>query len=530
MWVENAIITTQSMEKPLYYPIGEQDFKSLRDTDCIYIDKTRYIELLSAPGSKYYFLARPRRFGKSLFLSTLRYFFEGNRQLFNGLYIASTDWKWEQYPVLYLDLNQERYAEPGVLDRIADNLFRKWEEQYGVSFISDDISIRLGNIIAAAHEKTGKQVVILVDEYDKPLVGNLNHNDNFEHFRSKLGALYTNFKSSAEHIRLVFLTGVSRFSKLSIFSDLNNINDITFDNEYADICGITEKELLDNFQTGIKKLADVNEISYDEAVASLKKNYDGYRFAARGSEIYNPWSLLSCLSKSEIGNYWNNTGHPTILVEALKRINANLESYFNSTCTSDELKGLDLLDPQPLALLYQTGYLTIKSYNIKRNRYRLGIPNDEVKRGLFNELLPYYVSCHHTSSKSMVSRIEDLILDGQPNEFMKALQSYFAGVSYKMKMDNENNFHNAFYLLTDLIGLDTTTEVSTSDGSIDMLIKTEDFIYIIELKYDRPAQDALKQIEEKRYDRPYWHDHRKLFLIGVSFSSKTRTIEDWIIA
>ncbi|MDE6769870.1 MAG: AAA family ATPase, partial [Muribaculaceae bacterium] len=347
------------MEKIVKYPIGQQDFKTLRERGDLYVDKTRYLQTV-LNSSQYLFLARPRRFGKSLFLSTLRYFFEGRRDLFKGLYIDTIERDWTPNPVLHFDLNQERYAEPGVLDRVADNMFHDWEVKYDIDVKSDDLSIRFRNIIKGAHEKTGKQVVILVDEYDKPLVGNLNEMENFEHYRSKLAAIYSNFKSSAEHIRLVFLTGVSRFSKLSVFSDLNNLNDITFDNEYADICGITERELFDSFHIGIKKLAENYSLSYDKAASLLKRNYDGYRFAAKGSDIYNPWSLLNCLAKSDIGNYWNGTGRPTLIVEALKRINADLQSYFNSTCSDDELRGLDLLDPQPLALLYQTGYLTIK--------------------------------------------------------------------------------------------------------------------------------------------------------------------------
>ncbi len=261
------------------YGIGEQDFKSLRRAGCLYVDKTQYIEKLITSGSKYYFLARPRRFGKSLFLSTLRYFFEGERGLFEGLSIDSVGHEWLTYPVLYLDLNKERYAQVGILDRVVDNLLRKWEEQYDVPIISENLSIRFGNIIEAAHKKSGQQVVILVDEYDKPLVGNLNERDNFEHYRYKLAALYSNFKSSAEHIRLVFLTGVSRFSKLSVFSDLNNLKDITFSNDYADICGITEKELLENFREGINNLAESEDVSYHTACEMLKENYDGYKFA-----------------------------------------------------------------------------------------------------------------------------------------------------------------------------------------------------------------------------------------------------------
>lgn len=517
------------MREIVKYGIGEQDFKSLRQAGCIYVDKTPYIEKLVTSGSKYYFLARPRRFGKSLFLSTLRYFFEGNKELFEGLYIDSIDHDWQKYPLLYFDLNQERYARPGLLDRVADNMFRKWEKLYDINFISQDLSIRFSNIIEAAHKKTGRQVVILVDEYDKPLVGNLNESANFEHYRSKLAAIYSNFKSSAEHIRLVFLTGVSRFSKLSVFSDLNNLKDITFSNEYADICGITEKELLDNFKEGIENLATAEDIDYQEACDLLKQNYDGYRFARMGSDIYNPWSVLNAMDDSEIGNYWNETGKPTIVAEALKRINADLEKVFDTHCSLRDLQGLDLLDPNPIALLYQTGYLTIKNYNNKLRKFKLGIPNREVKEGFFNELLPLYQKSKALKPKEVISDLIDSFILGRPEDAMKALQAYFAGIDYSLRIENENNFHNAFFLLMDIIGLDTKAESHTSEGRIDIEVCTEDYIYIVELKYDHTAREAIEQIEDRHYARKYQTDSRKVFLIGASFSSKTRCIEDWEI-
>lgn len=512
------------------YPIGQQDFKTLRMRDCVYIDKTSFIQKLIEQGSQYYFLARPRRFGKSLFLSTLQYFFEGKKELFKGLFIESADWDWRCYPVLHLDLNLEKYAEPGLLDLVLDNVFKEWETKYGISLKAEDLPSRFRNIIKAAHEKSGQQVVILVDEYDKPLVGNLNKNEDFEHYRTKLSALYSNFKSCAGDIRLVFLTGVSRFSKLSVFSDLNNINDISFDDGFADICGITEKELLENLQTGILELAKHNLISYERACRDLKKNYDGYNFSKNGSDIYNPWSLLNCLDKSVISNYWNQTGLPSLLAESLRRLNVDLRRIFNSYCTEDELRGLDLTNPQPLALLYQTGYLTIKSYNKKIKRYRLGIPNNEVKKGLFDILLPYYVSCKRVSSKQVVDDMVSNFILGNAEEAMREMQAYFAGINYKLRMDNENNFQNAFYLLMDLVGLDTVAEANTSEGSIDILIKTEDFVYVIELKYDHSADAALHQKEEKHYARQFQTDTRQLIKIGVSFSSKTRCIEAWKIS
>ncbi|MDE7442350.1 MAG: ATP-binding protein, partial [Muribaculaceae bacterium] len=296
-----------------------------------------------------------------------------------------------------------------------------------------------------------------------------------------------------------------------------------------DICGITEKELKAYFQEGIAMLADKRHLSFDGALRLLKRNYDGYRFAEEGSEIYNPWSVLNAMEKSAVKNYWNETGMPTILAEALKRVDADLKSMFNSNVQEDDLKGLDLLNPNPTALLYQTGYLTIKRYNRRLEYYRLGIPNKEVERGLFSVLLPYYVQIRRGTTNGVMLDIVDAFVSGEPERAMRSLQAFFAGIDYKMKMDNENNFHNAFYLLTHILGLDVETEVHTSDGSIDLTIDTDEFFYIIELKYDHSAQEALRQIEEKRYPRPWQNGEREVFLIGAAFSSKTRCIEEWKI-
>ena len=515
-------------DKKEKYAIGDQDFKSLREGGYMYIDKTVYIEKI-LDGNKYYFLSRPRRFGKSLFLSTLKYFFEGRRELFKGLYIDTTDWNWEPYPVLHLDLNRNKFEEKDILDGVLDSLFKGWEAKYGVTDIAGQLSSRFENIIKAAHEKTGKQVVVLVDEYDKPLVGNLNKDENFEHYRSKLASLYSNFKSSAEHIRLVFLTGVSRFSKLSVFSDLNNLNDITFSNDFADICGITEKELLENFQIGIKRLAVNRRISYEEACRMLKKNYDGYRFAPDGSEIYNPWSVLKSMFEGRIGTYWNDTGAPSVIAEALFNADVDIEAILNSEWKLNRLAGLDLRNADPTALLYQAGYLTIADYDLEYDEVRLKVPNDEVREGLFNDLLPLYVKGKDGFAEGVVFKINKAIRNGEPEKMMKELAAYFAGIPYDLKLDNENNFHNAFYILTTLIGIDAKAEAHTSDGRIDLLIETPKYIYVIELKCDATSEEALSQIEEKGYARKFVTDPRKLFKIGVSFSSEKRRIEGWKI-
>ena len=525
MWKKQRI-----MDDKYRYSIGQQDFRTLRKDNAFYIDKTAFVDKIARSRTKCYFLARPRRFGKSLFLSTLKYFFEGRRELFKGLCIDSTDWDWEPYPVLHLDLNTDRFAEPDVLDDVLETQFIDWEEQYGITEKMETYSQRLKTIIKKAHEKTGKQVVILVDEYDKPLVGNLKNSDNFDHYRTQLASLYSNFKSSAEHIRLVFLTGISRFSKLSVFSDLNNLDDISFDDDYADICGITERELLENLHNGIQELAAKRKEDFAATCARLKRNYDGYRFAPEGSDIYNPWSVLSCLKKSRIGAYWNATGAATIIVEALRDADIDIEDTLNGSWDLDDLAGLDLLNADPTALLYQTGYLTISDYDADSNRVRLKVPNEEVRKGLFNNLLDAYLKPKSGTVKSIVDGIKKGIEGGNPDEMMKYLDAYFAGIPYDLKMDSENNFHNAFYILTTLIGIDAKAEVHTSDGRIDLLIETPRFIYVIELKYDATPEQALRQIEEKGYARKFAVDPRRLFKVGVNFSSEKRRIEGWEIA
>ena len=516
------------MKAAVKYPIGQQDFKTLRELGYIYVDKTGFIEPL-VNGGQYYFLARPRRFGKSLFLSVLKYFFEGDRALFKGLYADTMEWDWKPYPVLRMDLSTDRFTEPDRLNVALDDIFTQWEDKYEVKYKSDHLSVRFRNIIKSAFEKTGQRVVILVDEYDHPLVGNLNDEGNFKHYREALSGLYSNFKSCADYIRLVFLTGVSRFSKLSIFSDLNNLKDITFTDEFSDICGITEKELKQNFQSGIEFISKKNSFSYEKTCSVIKENYDGYRFAITGSDIYNPWSVLNAMNDGRIQNYWNHTGMPTIIAEALKKIDADLEDVFNTHCDIDTLSGLDLQSMDPLALLCQTGYLTIKNYDSSTGLFTLGIPNKEVTAGIFKDILPYYVKVKKGSAESVVQNVVNSILMGRPKEMMRYLEAYFAGVPYDLKMDNENNFQNAFYILLSLIGIKTNAEVHTSNGRIDLLIRTPKYIYLIELKFDGSSLEALDQIKDKGYSRPYLADGRKIFIIGANFSSKTRNIEDPLI-
>ena len=517
------------MEDRFRYAIGEQNFKKLREDNAHYIDKTSFIAKIARSKSHYYFLARPRRFGKSLFLSSLEYFFRGERELFKNLYIDSIDWDWVEYPVLHIDLNTDKYPECGILDDVLNNLFSDWEAKYGITEIAEEYSQRFNRIIKTAHQATGRPVVILIDEYDKPLVGNLNNDENFEHYRARLASLYSNFKSCAEHLRLVFLTGVSRFSKLSIFSDLNNLNDISFDDDYADICGITERELRENLHVGIQGLANKMKESFEDASLQLRHNYDGYRFALNGNDIYNPWSVINCLSKQRISNYWSMTGSASVIAECLRNIDLNLEELLNTHCDFDTLVGFDLKSADPVSLLYQTGYLTIKDYDYDTDMITLGVPNREVRNDLSKVLLPLYTNIKGASIEGKIRELIASIRLGQPQKLMQTLDAFFSGIPYEMKMENENNFQNAVYILLTLIGANARVEERTSRGRIDINIETPKYVYIIELKFDGSSLDAINQINEKDYAGKYLTDQRQVFKIGASFSSKTRTIDNFII-
>ena len=514
------------MEKMVKYPIGEQSFENLREGGFIYIDKTWYIHKI-LDGSQYYFLGRPRRFGKSLFLSTMKCFFEGKRHLFKDLYIDTIDWDWEPYPVLYLDLNPQQYTDDETLDILIERFLKKEEEKWDIAPDAPDHSSRFADLIDTMYKRTGKGVVILVDEYDKPLVNNIHNRQRFEIYRDKLAALYSNFKSSADYIRLVFLTGVSRFGKLSVFSGLNNIRDISFLPEYDAICGISEEELKDNFQQGINGLAQKFKRSYDEEIQKLKRHYDGYHFSEESPDMYNPFSLLQVMANRKYSNYWIESGKPRLLAEQLKRTDTDLEELIHIRCDQSALSGLDIDSIAPVALFYQTGYLTIKDYDFDDDIYTLGLPNEEVKQGFFQFLLPYYSSVKEAESRVFVVDFRKEMQEGRVDDFMKRLQSMFAGISYEMKFDEERNVQNAILILFSLIGMNVDTEVRTSDGRIDILVRTDRYVYIMELKYDSSAEEALAQIERKEYALPWAIDSREVIEIGINYSSEKRRIDGW---
>lgn len=510
------------------YPIGIQDFKTIRTDDYYYADKSALMYKL-IKGGQYYFLSRPRRFGKSLLVSMMDYYFKGEKELFKGLAIEQLEQEWKTCPVLHLDLNAAKYTTPEALTSILSSQLSRWEQLYGASSTEDTLSERFKGVIQRAFEKTGQKVAILVDEYDKPLLQAFDNEELKEDYRATLKAFYGVEKSMGAYIQFAFFTGVTKFSKVSVFSDLNNLADISMDKRYAEICGITEKEIHNGLDTQVGELAEACGITKDECYSKLKQNYDGYHFEAGTVGMYNPFSLLRTLDTQAFKDYWFETGTPTILAEALKKSNYNLEELTREEVTADLLGSIDSIETNPLPIIYQSGYLTVKAYDPEFAIYRLGFPNKEVERGFTRFLLPYYTPLKDQQGPSFISSFIKDIRSGKPEQVMHRLDDLFANGDYQVAGDAELYFQNAVWIIFKMVGLYTEVEHHTSDGRIDLLVKTQDFIYIFEFKLDKTADEALQQIEAKQYAKPFENDSRHIFKIGVNFSSMTRRIDGWKI-
>ncbi|MGI5066823.1 ATP-binding protein [Treponema putidum] len=525
-------------------PIGIQSFEKLRTDKYLYVDKTEHLFRLILTSSPY-FLSRPRRFGKSLFLSTLAAYFLGKKDLFKGLYIEKAEEEraksegsepWIEYPVLYLDFNMGRYDLPDSLNESLEFFLQNEEKRLGLKTSRLSFGKRFAFLIQTAYEKTGKKVVILVDEYDKPLLQTMYVNEALnEEFRSTLKSFYSVLKTCDQYIRFSFLTGVTKFSKISIFSDLNNLQDISLHESYSSICGITEKELHLTFKPEIEALAEKEKISYESCVELLKKRYDGYLFAGAGESVYNPFSILNVFSANNAGSYWFATGTPTFLVNYLKEADYNIPDLDGNV----ELDEAGLADyradtKNPLPILFQAGYLTIKEYIREAALYRLGFPNDEVRYGFLKNLLPDYTSLRADQTASSVWRFVEDVKAGNVDGFMERMQSIIAGIPYdnlpeeKLKL-REQNYQTAVYLIFKLMGQFVETEIHCAAGRADCIVHTADTIYIFEFKLEGngSSEDAVAQIKEKGYAAPFKSSGKKIVLIGSSFDEKERTIKDW---
>ena len=510
-------------------PVGIQSFEWLRNNDYLYVDKTEFIYRLATEG-KTYFLSRPRRFGKSLLLSTMRAYFEGRRELFGGLKISELEKDWKKYPVFYFDFNGRKYDSLSSLEAVLNVHLEEWEAIYGDEKKERSLEERFRYLLEAAHKKTGLGVVVLVDEYDKSLLE--SEGEALEESRKLFKGFFGNLKSCDEHLQFTFITGVTKFSKVSIFSDLNQLRDISLLKDYSSICGITQKELEKNFDPEIKEMAKEKKFSYEECLAELKRMYDGYHFYENSEGLYNPFSLINALAARDFKTYWFSTGTPTFLLKKLKQNNFDAREFSTDELSATQLTLQDYRDdnPNPIPLFYQTGYLTIKGYDAKYQEYHLGYPNDEVRYSFLDCLVPYFTQSTRDSSSLCVSQFCKDVQKGDIDSFMTRFKSLFAKLPYSSKTDDtviEQNFQNIIYIVFVLMGQFVSVEQHYSQGRVDCVVQADNYIYLFEFKRDKSADEALAQIEEKKYAEPFASDKRKLFKIGVNFDSKEKNISEW---
>lgn len=512
------------------YPIGIQTFSEIRTNDNLYIDKTAYIYRMANSDGKYFFLSRPRRFGKSLLVSTLLSYFGGRKELFKGLAIDNLENEWAEYPVLHFDLSGGKHQEEDQLNRYLDFILKDNERRFGVECDAVDANVRLANLIASVYKKTGKQVVVLIDEYDAPLLDVVHQDERLESLRHLMRNFYSPLKQCEPMLRFVFLTGITKFSQLSIFSELNNITNISMDEAYAGICGITKEELLTQMSDDIDRLAEKLSITREVAIQQLKDNYDGYHFTYPSPDIFNPYSLLNCFSKEKIGAYWFASGTPTFLIEMMRKFGttpmdigesemADVSDFDAPTETMESI----------VPLLYQSGYVTIKDYDEDTNLYELGIPNKEIRIGLFKSLLPNYLTRSSQRGKVAIAQMSVLIKNGDIDGALELFRTFLATVPYCENTKYEGHFQQLMYvvfaLLTDYRIL---VEQRTSKGRTDITLETQDSIYIMELKFGNTADEALAQINANHYADAFAMSNKKTIKVGIGFDVKDeRNITDW---
>jgi Protein of unknown function (DUF1703)./Predicted AAA-ATPase. len=511
------------------YPIGIQNFEKLREGGYVYVDKTHHIRRLIDMGNPY-FLSRPRRFGKSLLLSTIEAYFQGKKHLFEGLAIAEGETEWAVHPVLHLSLNAEKYEDPKELEGKLNFQLSNWEELYGSKPAATSNSDRFMAVIEKACLKTGKRVVVLIDEYDKPLLRSFHDETLQQSFREMLTAFYTVLKDADQWLQFVFITGVTKFAQMGIFSNLNQLLDISFDPRFVDICGMTRTEIERNFQEGLNAMAENRKMTYPQVIDELTRRYDGYCFNAEQTEgMFNPFSVLKALSFKIFDNYWFASGTPTFLVEMLKKTNYDLRELdgvdvYAASLTDDRA---DVNNPIPM--IYQSGYLTIKDYDSEFQRYTLGFPNNEVKYGFLNFAAPFYTPLSATKMPFYIGNFVKELREGDPEAFLTRLRAFFADFPYELNDKTERHYQVVLYLVFKLLGQFTETEVRSARGRADAVVWTPDYIYLFEFKLDGDAQAALQQIDEKGYLIPYTVDKRRVFRIGVSFDAKERNLGEWAV-
>lgn len=525
------------------YPIGIQDFAKIVTGEMYYADKTDLVyQLVSSMGV--YFLSRPRRFGKSLLVSTIKYYFEGRKELFKGLRMEQLEQKWEEYPVFEIDFNGKDYTRAEALEAALESSVASWESQYGSSPFARELGDRFAYVLQQAHSKTGKRCVVLIDEYDKPLLDVMdsglktvvdgNEMTLEERNRNTLKGFYSTFKAADADLRFVFLTGVTKFAQVSVFSGFNNARDISMNPNYDAVCGISKEELDSVFHESIEELAMANGMSFEEMKQLLKETYDGYHFSKAMTDIYNPFSLLNAFADKDIRDYWFSTGTPTYLIRLLNHSNETIQEIINRTYQPQEFVDYRATVEAPVPMIYQSGYLTIKGYDRELDEYKLDFPNNEVASGFLTMLAASYFNAPQPSG-NLSARLARALRMGDIDQFHGLLSDFVASIPYSVRRDNgeksrEKEFQLTVYLIMRLVGSCNHTvyhERESSQGRADCVMETPEFVYIFEFKLDHSAAEALRQIADKGYAEPYAHDKRKVYRIGCSFSSETGRVSDW---
>ena len=511
------------------YPIGIQTFSEIRERNYLYIDKTQYLVDFIDKGYKYVFLSRPRRFGKSLFASMIHAYYEGRKDLFEGLAMGEYEKDWVKHPVLHFDMSGAKHMDKDMLERYLADMLTDQEAVFGYKSEKQDPNIRLKDLVVTANRLTGRKVALIIDEYDAPLLDVVHEELNLVALRRAMQNFYSPIKSLDPYLEFVFLTGITKFAQLSIFSELNNLFNISMYDKYSAICGISSEELHTQMQPDVECLAEHLHLSVDETFERLKLKYDGYHFSKNSEDVYNPFSLIKALASGDIGDYWFDSGTPTYIIKLLQKYNVGLRDLTGQDA------GVSDFDVSPenmttaLPLLYQSGYLTIKHYDPMIDLYTLGYPNEEVHTGMVRSLAANYLTPAEGTNSSFVIKFVKAVIADDMEQALTLMRAYLAGVSYRLSNKTERDVQTIFYLVFSLIGSFIKVEEESAHGRADVVITLPSVVYVMELKFDGSADAALRQIDEKGYLIPYTADGKRLVKVGVNYSSEERTITEWRI-
>lgn len=514
------------------YPIGMQTFEEIRNRDYLYVDKTEYVYRMTHTSGKYFFLSRPRRFGKSLLVSTLRSYFEGRKELFEGLAIEKLEKEWESYPVLHFSMAGGKHMEKEQLERYLSYILEKQEENFGYEGESEDSNLRLTNLITNLYQKTGKKVVVLIDEYDAPLLDVVHEEQNLGVLRNVMRNFYSPLKDCDPMLQFVFLTGITKFSQLSIFSELNNIKNISMDVPYAGICGITKEELLTQMSEDIDSLAQHLELSREETIERLKSNYDGYHFTWPSPDVYNPFSLLNCFADGKLKAYWFGSGTPTYLINMMRKFNMQPSDFKAIQAKDSAFDAPTETMTSITPLLYQSGYITIKDYDKDIELYTLDVPNKEIKVGLLESLLPHYLQAYSVQGDVAIAKMSREINAGNMDGGLQLLADFLETVPYCDNTNYEGHYQQMLYIVFALLtDYRIIVEQHTAKGRIDMTLETASAIYVMELKFGKSAQEALEQINVKRYAAAFKQQEKPVIKVGLNFAVRDEVnCLEWMIA